>query len=158
MPAPKKRPKGTVVAKGWPGVGDDAAGSADDSGSGVTDAAAPADASNASAQFGAAGASNSAQAASVPNGATGAAPGAPGASSSSAPASRPFIPFDPDAAVDPNKPNPFAGRKMPAGVGKGGASPSPFPSARPAQPTDGGMDIADIFGAFGVSMDNVQEE
>lgn len=158
MPAPKKRPKGTVVAKGWPGVGDDATGSADDSGSGVTDAAAPADASNASAQFGVVGASNPAQAASVPNGATSAAPGAPGASPNSAPASRPFIPFDPDAAVDPNKPNPFAGRKMPAGVGKGGASPSPFPSARPAQPTDGGMDIADIFGAFGVSMDNVQEE
>ena len=138
MPAPKRRPKGTVVAKGWPGVGDGPA--ADSAGaSGVSGSGAP----------------GSAQAASTSDGV---ASNTSGAAPSSTPTPRPFVPFDPNTAVDPNKPNPFAGRKMPSGVGKGGSSPSPFPSSRPVQPADGGMDIADIFGAFGVSMDNVQEE
>ena len=158
MPAPKRRPKGTVVAKGWPGVGDgpaaDSAGALGVSGSGAPSEGASASAPGATAQSGA-GAPGSAQAAPTPDGA---ASSVSGAAPSSTPTSRPFIPFDPNTAVDPNKPNPFAGRKMPSGVGKGGSSPSPFPSSRPVQPTDGGMDIADIFGAFGVSMDNVQEE
>ena len=138
MPAPKKRPKGTVVAKGWPGVGDDP----------TTDvnATATEQASDAAQEQGAAGAAGS-------NGASQSA-----SAQNAAPASRPFVPFDPDAAVDPNKPNPFANRKMPSSIGNGGAKPSPFPSMQPARPADGGMDIADIFGAFGVSMDDVQEE
>ena len=159
MPAPKRRPKGTVVAKGWPGVGDgpaaDSAGALGVSGSGAPSEGAPASAPSATAQSGAASAPGSAQAASTSDGV---ASNTSGAAPSSTPTSRPFIPFDPNTAVDPNKPNPFAGRKMPSGVGKGGSSPSPFPSSRPVQPTDGGMDIADIFGAFGVSMDDVQEE
>ena len=138
MPAPKKRPKGTVVAKGWPGVGDDP----------TTDvnATATEQASDAAQEQGAAGAAGS-------NGASQSA-----SAQNAAPASRPFVPFDPDAAVDPNKPNPFANRKMPSSIGNGGAKPSPFPSMQPARPADGGMDIADIFGTFGVSMDDVQEE
>ncbi|MFD0704080.1 hypothetical protein ACFQZA_10950, partial [Slackia equolifaciens] len=158
MPAPKRRPKGTVVAKGWPGVGDgpaaDPAGASGVSGSGAPSEGASASAPSATAQSGS-GAPGSVQAASTSDGV---ASNISGAAPSSTPTSRPFIPFDPNTAVDPNKPNPFAGRKMPSGVGKGGSSPSPFPSSRPVQPTDGGMDIADIFGAFGVSMDDVQEE
>ena len=128
MPAPKKRPKGTVLAKGWPGIGADAG-------------AAPGDASSHQQQVSVPAQDDSAQR----------------SNTSEAPA-RPFIPFDPDTAVDPNKPNPFANRKMPSSIGNGGAKPSPFPSAPSVQPAGGGMEIADIFGAFGVSMDDVQEE
>ncbi len=144
MPSPKKRSKGTVLAKGWPGVGDvGPVVSAEDRGG----------------QTGQAGASSGPAAQRADDQGQEVGAGAQAPSPAPASAARPFVPFDPDAAVDPNKPNPFAGRKMPSGIGQGGAKPSSFPAARPAQQgADGGMDIADIFGAFGVSMDNVQEE
>lgn len=145
MPPAKKRPKGTVAAKGWPGVGDAGASTAStgrlDGGSAASDGAknAPRDASREPAC--------DRPDSTRPDAAH--SDGLDGANS--------FVPFDPATAVDPSKPNPFAGRKMPSGIGGGGGA-SPFPEARPAQATEGGMGIADIFGAFGVSMDDVKEE
>ena len=150
MPPAKKRPKGTVSAKGWPGVGD--ASDADAS-------LVRGKADSPDAKMGESGA-ESERRDDFPEGQTGSLP----ESSSSGPlhgdggVPSSFVPFDPNTAIDPNKPNPFAGRKMPSGIGGGGGGAS-FPDSRPAHTAgDGDMGIADIFGAFGVSMDNVREE
>ena len=54
------------------------------------------------------------------------------------------------------RPNPFASREMPAGIG-GAAQPAPAPEPE-SVPTAGTMDAADIFGSFGISFEDVKEE
>lgn len=56
----------------------------------------------------------------------------------------------------PSHPNPFASRPMPAGIGAQMPSDQE-PSANTFSNGDE-MDVADIFGSFGVSFDSVQEE
>ena len=71
----------------------------------------------------------------------------------------PELPPEPPAPipVQPARPNPFANRAMPKGIGGGGTQPQPtVPAASGA--ANGEMSIEEIFGAFGVSMDNVVEE
>lgn len=176
MPQPKRRHKGMIDPKGWPERGVDglqsntsapsqkqadsqAACKVGSSSQSATDAArlrGAAENADASAQTsgGAAERGVTATAAESPSlrEAGSAAPSSPtGADISSA---------NPDAAVSfdavPARPNPFASRPMPAGIG----AQKPDDQAFPANDFSGGneMDVADIFGSFGVSFDSVQEE
>ena len=83
-----------------------------------------------------------------------------GAAAPSSPTGADIASANPDAAVSfdavPARPNPFASRPMPAGIG----AQKPADQAFPANDFSGGneMDVADIFGSFGVSFDSVQEE
>lgn len=193
MPAPKKRPKGMVVPKGWPGIGDvkkqgaqsheraNGAFVADDA---QSDGSAKADGVSVDARQSASEPMRGAASAEKPAGTSapaGAALSAPDASASgegsatarlgvgqgaSAPSpaarndvsaeSRISAPADNTAFA---RPNPFASRPMPAGIG---GSPSPDPRPAPASSDlpadDAAMDVADIFGAFGVSFSEVKEE
>ncbi len=84
----------------------------------------------------------------------------PAAPAPSAPV-EPELPPEPPAPIpaQPARPNPFANRAMPKGIG-GGSSSGPAPSNPAAAPQGGNgeMSIEEIFGSFGVSMDKVTEE
>lgn len=176
MPQPKKRHKGMIDPKGWPERGVDglqsdasvtsqkqadsqAACEAGFSSQSATDAArlrGVAENTDAgvqsSGQDGAAQRAATATASSSVREAEAATPSSPmGMDAASA---------NPDAAASfdavPGRPNPFASRPMPAGIG----AQKPAEQAFPANDLSGGneMDVADIFGSFGVSFDSVQEE
>ena len=56
----------------------------------------------------------------------------------------------------PARPNPFASRSMPAGIGAQKPDEQTFSASGLSHGNE--MDVADIFGSFGVSFDSVQEE
>ena len=174
MPQPKKRHKGMIDPKGWPERGVDAsqsntpALSQEPAGSQVvcaggsssqnaTDAAYSrgvaenADAgAEASGQDGAAERDAAGTAFSSPREAGAAAsPMGAGAESADTVAVASF------GAV-PARPNPFASRPMPAGIGAQKPDEQVFSASGLSHGND--MDVADIFGSFGVSFDSVQEE
>ena len=174
MPQPKKRHKGMIDPKGWPERGVDAsqsntpALSQEPAGSQVvcaggsssqnaTDAAYSrgvaenADAgAEASGQDGAAERDAAGTAFSSPREAGAAAsPMGAGAESADTVAVASF------GAV-PARPNPFASRPMPAGIGAQKPDEQVFSASGLSHGNE--MDVADIFGSFGVSFDSVQEE
>ena len=174
MPQPKKRHKGMIDPKGWPERGVDASQSnmpalsqepadsqivcaGSSSSQNATDAvysrgvAENADAgAEASGQDGAAERDAAGTAFSSPREADAAAsPMGTGAESADTVAAASF------GAV-PARPNPFASRPMPAGIGAQKSDEQAFSASGLSHGNE--MDVADIFGSFGVSFDSVQEE
>lgn len=178
MPQPKRRHKGMIDPKGWPERGVDglqsntsapsqkqadsqAACKVGSSSQSATDAArlrGAAENADASAQ-------TSGQGGAAERGVTATAAESPslreaGSAAPSSPTGADISSANPDAAVSfdavPARPNPFASRPMPARIG----AQKPDDQAFPANDFSGGneMDVADIFGSFGVSFDSVQEE
>ena len=151
MPAPKKRNKNMIVPVGWPGVDVGKKPAAKKASKPKRTVAEP----------------EPVPVAPAPN-----AEGMPGspeqrqqpsASMSAAAIDRDFTPVSSDASqvgepqpAVPARPNPFASRPMPAGIG-GNARPAPEPEPQAASAADA-MDVADIFGSFGVSFEDVKEE
>lgn len=139
MPSPKKRAKNMIVPTGWPGVADakkaptkkaSAVRKQETSGEGDS-APEPAPIPRLQKGF-------------VPDGVV---------EAPSAPADAPSVP---EPASAPARPNPFASRAMAAGIG-GAAQPAPAPEPASAPAADA-MDVADIFGSFGVAFEDVKEE
>lgn len=154
MPSPKRRPKGMVEPTGWPGVGaatpaspqaSQAADRAADQARPAAEQARPAAASKQPAAHDAAPAPSSKDEPRPLQDASRAGEGAPGIEASS-----------PSSAAA--RPNPFASRPMPAGIGNAPKAADPAPSSAPVRDGADDMDVADIFGSFGVSFDSVQEE
>lgn len=142
MPNPHRKVKGMVLAAGWPGVSVKpprkksfgATAESDDGTAAAPDTPASEEAS--------AEAASTAEQVEAP-----VAPVAP----------EPPL-FDP-SKVKPTGPNPFADRRMPTGIGGVGPREESAPAfVAPRVAPGEEMDIADIFGAFGVSMDKVEEE
>ena len=128
MPTPKKRRKNSMVAQGWPGVGEPLAEE-------------PQTAPETAEQ------SVEATPAEV-------APVAP--EPAPEPEPDPFAEMVRQTVVD--RPNPFAGRQMPSGIGGAARPAAPAPELQPHPAGGEEMPVADIFGSFGISMDQVQEE
>lgn len=142
MPAPKKRAKNMIVPTGWPGVDDGKKTSTKRASSARKQAV-----------------SDKVDSDSGSNAAEGPRPQEIPAPSRAveAPSMSPDAPWaDELAAASPTRPNPFASREMPAGIG-GAAQPAPAPEPE-SVPTAGTMDAADIFGSFGISFEDVKEE
>ena len=154
MPSPKRRPKGMVEPTGWPGVGaaTPASSQASQAADGAADQARPAAAQARPAAAPKQPAVHDAHPASVaedePRPLQDAPRSGAGAPGVEAPAT-PSVPARPD---------PFASRPMPAGIGGAPKSADSAPSSPAARDGADDMDVADIFGSFGVSFDSVQEE
>lgn len=154
MPSPKRRPKGMVEPTGWPGVGaaTPASPQASQAADRAADQARPAAAQASPAAAPKQPAAHDAHPAPPSKGeprplqdASRAGEGAPGVEA-------------PAPSSAPARPNPFASRPMPAGIGNAPKAADPVPSSAPARDGADDMDVADIFGSFGVSFDSVQEE
>ncbi|MDO4443727.1 MAG: DNA polymerase III subunit gamma/tau [Slackia sp.] len=163
MPSPKRRLKGMIKPVGWPGIGD----------AGKTAAARPDSSSKSSASQG-----GDAPIPSVAEGESAVQEDVRADASVAAceQAARPssdevlsghsdgpwmqsndFDRSDSMPSSDaPVRPNPFASRAMPAGIGNADASAPVV--ANPVGADSEIMDAADIFESFGVSFDKVQEE
>ncbi|MDO5043448.1 MAG: DNA polymerase III subunit gamma/tau [Slackia sp.] len=190
MPAPKKRSKGMIVPKGWPGVGgakkqgvqsskgaDGASAVSDMQGEGPVQVESASSVQRPALELQRDISASSegriedpvSAAALVPE-ASDAGDGVKAARSETGEgAFAPELLVQGDASAEsrvsapesdavPARPNPFASRPMPMGIGGGAPSPTPQPATAGA-PDDGEtMDVADIFGAFGVSLSEVKEE
>ena len=174
MPQPKKRHKGMIDPKGWPERGVDASqsnmpalsqepadsqivcagGSSSQNATdaaysrgvaGNADAGTEASGQDGTAERDAAGAAFS----SLREAGVAASPMGTGAESTDTVAAASF------GAV-PARPNPFASHSMPAGIGAQKSDEQAFSASGLSHGNE--MDVADIFGSFGVSFDSVQEE
>lgn len=174
MPQPKKRRKGMIDPKGWPERG--SVVSRSEESSSLADQAVLSAAADSSLVAGANAASvnhsveststnvDSLRLGGVVEGdaakdGTGAAADFPFAANvdEAAAAESGFGPnVDAPSAAVPSRPNPFASRPMPAGIGV--QAPSDQASFANTLSNGDEMDVADIFGSFGVSFDSVQEE
>lgn len=139
MPAPKKRAKNMIVPTGWPGIADaKKAPTKKGPNARSQEAAVKVDSAPEPTPI------PRPQDASVPDRVAEVSPApsdAPSASEPAAPSARP---------------NPFASRAMPAGIG-GAAQPAPASEPENVSAA-GAMDAADIFGSFGISFEDVKEE
>lgn len=72
----------------------------------------------------------------------------------------PEFPAEPPAPipVPPSRPNPFANRAMPQGIGGGQSSREPAEYAGASAGASGEMSVEEIFASFGVNMNKVTEE
>lgn len=72
----------------------------------------------------------------------------------------PEFPVEPPAPIPapPSRPNPFANRAMPQGIGGGQASHEPAAYAGASTGGSGEMSVEEIFASFGVNMSKVTEE
>ena len=73
-----------------------------------------------------------------------------------APVAEPEFPAEPPAP--PSRPNPFANRAMPQGIGGGQGSREPAEYAGASAGASGEMSVEEIFASFGVNMNKVTEE
>lgn len=82
------------------------------------------------------------------------------AESQLAPVAEPEFPAEPPAPIPapPLRPNPFANRAMPQGIGGGQGSREPAEYAGASAGASGEMSVEEIFASFGVNMDKVTEE
>lgn len=175
MPSPKRRRKGMIEAAGWPGVGEPAKSTppslsvADPSTSSVElkgepSASTSSDAMQASGRLDVGSEQGAFSGKPDVDTVIGASDGAVRDTVASSSADVFPAAFAADAgalsgvAVAPVRPNPFADRPMPSGIGGAGESRPSKPTAPASDSTVEEMDVADIFGSFGVSFDKVQEE
>ena len=72
----------------------------------------------------------------------------------------PEFPAEPPAPIPapPSRPNPFANRAMPQGIGGGQSSREPAEYAGASAGASGEMSVEEIFASFGVNMNKVTEE
>ena len=72
----------------------------------------------------------------------------------------PEFPAEPPAPIPapPSRPNPFANRAMPQGIGGGQGSREPAEYAGASAGASGEMSVEEIFASFGVNMNKVTEE
>ena len=72
----------------------------------------------------------------------------------------PEFPAEPPAPIPapPSRPNPFANRAMPQGIGGGQSSREPSEYAGASAGASGEMSVEEIFASFGVNMNKVTEE
>lgn len=77
-----------------------------------------------------------------------------------APVAEPEFPAEPPAPIPapPSRPNPFANRAMPQGIGGGQSSREPAEYAGASMGGSGEMSVEEIFASFGVNMSKVTEE
>lgn len=77
-----------------------------------------------------------------------------------APVAEPEFPAEPPAPIPapPSRPNPFANRAMPQGIGGGQSSHEPAEYANASSGSSGEMSVEEIFASFGVNMSKVTEE
>lgn len=77
-----------------------------------------------------------------------------------APVADPEFPAEPPAPIPapPSRPNPFANRAMPQGIGGGQGSHEPVEYAGASAGASGEMSVEEIFASFGVNMSKVTEE
>ena len=77
-----------------------------------------------------------------------------------APVADPEFPAEPPAPIPapPSRPNPFANRAMPQGIGGGQGSHEPVEYAGASTDGSGEMSVEEIFASFGVNMSKVTEE
>ena len=77
-----------------------------------------------------------------------------------APVAEPEFPAEPPAPIPapPSRPNPFANRAMPQGIGGGQGSREPAEYAGASAGASGEMSVEEIFASFGVNMNKVTEE
>ena len=77
-----------------------------------------------------------------------------------APVAEPEFPAEPPAPIPapPSRPNPFANRAMPQGIGGGQGSREPAEYAGASVGASGEMSVEEIFASFGVNMNKVTEE
>ena len=77
-----------------------------------------------------------------------------------APVAEPEFPAEPPAPIPapPSRPNPFANRAMPQGIGGGQGSREPVEYAGASAGASGEMSVEEIFASFGVNMNKVTEE
>lgn len=82
------------------------------------------------------------------------------AESQLAPVAEPEFPAEPPAPIPapPSRPNPFANRAMPQGIGGGQGFREPAECAGASAGASGEMSVEEIFASFGVNMDKVTEE
>lgn len=82
------------------------------------------------------------------------------AESQLAPVAEPEFPAEPTAPIPapPSRPNPFANRAMPQGIGGGQGSREPAEYAGASAGASGEMSVEEIFASFGVNMNKVTEE
>ena len=82
------------------------------------------------------------------------------AESQLAPVAEPEFPAEPPAPIPapPSRPNPFANRAMPQGIGGGQSSREPAEYAGASAGASGEMSVEEIFASFGVNMNKVTEE
>ncbi len=82
------------------------------------------------------------------------------AESQLAPVAEPEFPAEPPAPIPapPSRPNPFANRVMPQGIGGGQGSREPAEYAGASAGASGEMSVEEIFASFGVNMSKVTEE
>lgn len=82
------------------------------------------------------------------------------AESQLAPVAEPEFPAEPPAPIPapPLRPNPFANRAMPQGIGGGQGSREPAEYAGASAGASGEMSVEEIFASFGVNMNKVTEE
>ena len=82
------------------------------------------------------------------------------AESQLAPVAEPEFPAEPPAPIPapPSRPNPFANRAMPQGIGGGQGSREPVEYAGASAGASGEMSVEEIFASFGVNMNKVTEE
>lgn len=82
------------------------------------------------------------------------------AESQLAPVAEPEFPAEPPAPIPapPSRPNPFANRVMPQGIGGGQGSREPAEYAGASAGASGEMSVEEIFASFGVNMNKVTEE
>lgn len=85
---------------------------------------------------------------------------AAGAESQLAPVAEPEFPAEPPAPIPapPSRPNPFANRAMPQGIGGGQGSREPAEYEGASAGASGEMSVEEIFASFGVNMNKVTEE
>lgn len=139
MPAPKKRAKNMIVPTGWPGIADAKKTQTKKAPSARRqEEAVKVDSTPEPIPI------PRPQDASVPDRVAEVSPAPSDALSASEP------------AAAPARPNPFASRAMPAGIG-GAAQPAPASEPENVSAA-GAMDAADIFGSFGISFEDVKEE
>ena len=77
-----------------------------------------------------------------------------------APVADPEFPAEPPAPIPapPSRPNPFANRAMPQGIGGGQDTHEPAAYAGSSTGGSGEMSVEEIFASFGVNMNKVTEE
>lgn len=77
-----------------------------------------------------------------------------------APVAEPEFPAEPPAPIPapPSRPNPFANRAMPQGIGGGQGFREPAEYAGASAGASGEMSVEEIFASFGVNMNKVTEE
>ena len=77
-----------------------------------------------------------------------------------APVAEPEFPAEPPAPIPapPSRPNPFANRAMPQGIGGGQSSRESAEYAGASAGSSGEMSVEEIFASFGVNMNKVTEE